>query len=112
MKHKLLYSPLAQKDLDEIWDYIVSDLCNPIAAESTVNKIMDDIDCLADFPKMGQTLSSITNTVTDYRYIVSGNYMAFYRLYDEIVYIVRILYGRRNYMRILFEENTEKTFPQ
>ena len=112
MKHKLRYSVQARKDLDEIWDYIVADLGNPIAAEKTVNRIMDDIDRLTDFPEMGTMLRNVTHMVTDYRYIVSGNYMAFYRIYDNTVYIVRILYGRRDYMRVLFGDKSDSNISQ
>ena len=41
MKNSIHYSPEAQNDMDEIWEYIVFELCNPQAAENTVNKIMD-----------------------------------------------------------------------
>ena len=112
MKHKLRYSAQARKDLDEIWDYIVADLGNHIAAEKTVNRIMDDVDRLADFPEMGTMLRNVTHMVTDYRYIVSGNYMAFYRIYDNTVYIVRILYGRRDYMRVLFGDTSDSNISQ
>ena len=112
MKYKLRYSAQARKDLDEIWDYIVADLGNPIAAEKTVNRIMDDIDRLADFTEMGTMLRNVTHMVTDYRYIVSGNYMAFYRIYDNTVYIVRILYGRRDYMRVLFGDTSDSNISQ
>ena len=112
MKHKLRYSVQARKDLDEIWDYIVADLGNPIAAEKTVNRIMDDVDRLIDFPEMGTMLRNVTHMVTDYRYIVSGNYMAFYRIYDNTVYIVRILYGRRDYMRVLFGDTSGSNISQ
>ena len=112
MKHKLRYSAQARKDLDEIWDYIVADLGNHIAAEKTVNRIMDDVDRLADFPEMGTMLRNVTHMVTDYRYIVSGNYMAFYRMYDNTVYIVRILYGRRDYMRVLFGDASDSNISQ
>ena len=39
---------------------------------------------------------------SDYRFLVSGNYLAFYRAYGNTVYVDRILYGRRDYLRILF----------
>lgn len=112
MKHRLYYSAQARKDLDEIWDYIVADLGNPIAAEKTVSRIMDDIDRLADFPEMGTMLRNVTHMVTDYRYIVSGSYMAFYRFHDSTVYIVRILYGRRDYMRVLFGDTSDRNVSQ
>lgn len=112
MKHKLRYSAQARKDLDEIWDYIVADLGNCIAAEKTVNRIIDDIERLADFPEMGLMLRNVAHMVTDYRYIVSGNYMAFYRVSDKTVYIVRVLYGRREYMRVLFDDPSSYTVSQ
>ena len=50
MKNKIRYSLDAQRDLDEIWDYIVADLCNPKAVERMANRIMDVVDSLVDFP--------------------------------------------------------------
>ena len=35
-----------------------------------------------------------------------GNYISFYRAYDSEVFIDRILYARRDYMRILFGDST------
>lgn len=103
MKYKLLYSPEALDDLDEIWDYILSELGNAIAAENTVARIMNDIELLCDFPESGTPLQAISRFPTAYRSIVSGNYRVFYSIKKETVYIVRILYGRRDYLRILFE---------
>lgn len=37
----ICYSPEAENDLDEIWEYISSELCNPQAAAKTVNHILD-----------------------------------------------------------------------
>ena len=39
---------------------------------------------------------------SDYRFIVSGNYISFYHVYGKEIYVDRILYARRDYMRILF----------
>jgi plasmid stabilization system protein ParE len=61
---------------------------------------------------MGSMLKNVTRMVSDYRYIVSGNYMAFYRVYNETVYIVRILYGRRDYMRVLFDDPAANNISQ
>lgn len=40
---------------------------------------------------------------------MTGNYLTFYRAYGSDVYIDRVLYGRSNYLRILFgdPETTE-----
>lgn len=57
--------------------------------------------------EMGAPLSAIVDFETDYRFLVCGNYTAFYRFENRTVYIVRVLYGRRDFMRILFGEPNE-----
>ena len=90
--------------MDEIWDYIITDLQNPIAATNVVDGIMDTIDQLEDFAESGAPLSSIANVETDYRFLASGNHLIFYRTSGNEVYVDRVLYGRRDFLRILFEE--------
>ena len=112
MKNKIHYSPESRRDLGDIWDYIVSDLQNRSAAEHVIDHIMDAVDPLKNFAEMGTPLSSIADIGTDYRFLVSGNYMVFYRVQDNDVYIDRVLYGRSDYMSVLFkdllrEETTE-----
>lgn len=109
MKNKLHYSLEALNDLDETWDYIMMDLGNPTAAEYVVNRIMNVIDKLEDFAQMGIPLSSVADVETNYRFLFSGNYMVFYRQEGTDIYIDRILYGRRVYLRILFPDLPEET---
>jgi addiction module RelE/StbE family toxin len=101
---KISYSNTAITDLEQIGDYIAKQLKNPSAALNTVNKIQDKIDTLADFPLIGVPLSSIYAIDTDYRFLVSGNYLAFYRLAGDEILIDRVLYGRRDYIAVLFGE--------
>ena len=65
---------------------------------------MDAVDQLKSFTEMGTPLSSIADVRTDYRFIVSGNYMMFYRVQGNDVYIDRVLYGRSDYMSVLFKD--------
>ena len=102
MKNKIHYAVEARRDLDDIWDYIVTDLCNASAAERVVNDILDVVEQLENFSEMGALLASIANVDSDYRFIVSCNYLIFYRVSGMNVYVDRILYGRRDYLRILF----------
>jgi plasmid stabilization system protein ParE len=53
---------------------------------------------------LGTKLSSLIDIATDYRFLVCGNYIAFYRIDGNDVYVIRILYGRRDYVKILFGE--------
>lgn len=113
MKNKIHYSSESRRDLDDIWDYIVSDLQNRSAAERVIDHIMDAVDSLKNFAEMETPLSSIADIGTEYRFLVSGNYMVFYRVQGNDVYIDRVLYGRSDYISILFkdllrEETTEQ----
>ena len=92
MKNKIHYSSESRRDLDDIWDYIVSVLQNRSAAERVIDRIMDAVDPLKNFAEMGTPLSSIADVGTDYRFLVSGNYMVFYRVQGNYVYIDRVLY--------------------
>lgn len=99
---EIRFSPEAINDLRETKAYITNELCNEQAAVSTIEKILQRIRMLSTFPASGAPLSSIVELDTDYRFLVCGNYTAFYRIEEELVYIVRVLYGRRDYIRILF----------
>ena len=104
---RIKYSAAALLDLERIGDYIAEELKSPAAALNTVNSIQDAIDKLADFPRSGSPLSARYEDVGDYRFLVCGNYLAFYRERAEEVHIDRILYGKRDCVRILFGKLTE-----
>lgn len=101
---KIRINPLALQDLQEIKSYIAEELCNRDAALNVVKRIIARYEQLEEFPLMGTELSVVLNLKTDFRYIVSGSYLIFYRLEVEYVSIYRILYGRRDYIRTLFGE--------
>ena len=99
---KLRINPLATEDLIKIKDYITKELENPTAAIKVVRKIIERYEKLKEFPMMGAELSAKVNIKTDFRYLVSGNYIVFYRTDEEFVSIYRILYAGRDYLKILF----------
>lgn len=100
--NKIHLSESAQNGLIEIKSYIEEELLNPSAALATVSKITKSLRIPETYAKAGAMLSSITDVESDYRYIVSGNYMSFYRIHENEIYVDRILYARRDYMRVLF----------
>ena len=104
---EIKFSPEAITDLQHTKAYITEELCNEQAAVGTVAKITKRIHMLASFPESGVTLFSIVDFETDYRFLVCGNYTAFYRIENQTVNIIRVLYGRRNFMQILFGEPSD-----
>lgn len=105
---EIKFSPEALNDLKQTKAYITDELCSEAAAINTIAKITKNIRMLSDFPEAGAPLSSTVNMDTDYRFLVCGNYTAFYRFEENTVYIVRVLYGRRDFMRILFDTPAEQ----
>ena len=102
MKYKIRINTVAIADLQDIKAYIAED--NPPAAARMGNTIYTKIKKLADFPKMGTSLSSKINIQTDYRFLVCGVYLIFYKIEGEYVSIFRVLNGVRDYLSILFAD--------
>jgi plasmid stabilization system protein ParE len=102
--NRLLISPEAREDLEGIKTYIRDELENPTAALNLVSRIIKSLKNLKDMPGIGPRLSSKVPFETDYRFLVCGNYLAFYRYEDKTIYVDRILDGRRDYVKILFPE--------
>ena len=84
---RIIWTEPAPQELDEIADYISLD--NPTAAKNVVRKAFDRVDHLADHPKSGKGLEEFEATV--YREIVMPPCRIFYRLADEIVYIICVI---------------------
>lgn len=110
MENKIIYTEQSHRDMDNIWDYIASDLQNPESAEKMLDRIMDTVDQLKLFPESSTMLSAVSgaNINEDERFLVCGKYLIFYKAFENEVYIDRVLYGGRDYLRVLFEESFEE----
>lgn len=108
MDCKVNYSPSALRDLDSIDDYISFELSNVHAAEMLISDIIEAIDRLEEFPLSGTPLYSIVDLETDYYFLVVKNYLVFYRFLNNVVYIDRVLYSKRDYLKILFGTKRKK----
>ena len=101
---KIRLSPIAVSDLKDIKNYIEQDLLNPTAAENVIKKIINDYTRLKTMPNIGIPISAKVPFETDFRFIVSGNYLIFYKVDKEYVSIYRVLYSRRDYLRLIFND--------
>ncbi|MCL2662796.1 MAG: type II toxin-antitoxin system RelE/ParE family toxin [Oscillospiraceae bacterium] len=100
--HRLHYSTESRNDLAKIKEYISVEFDNPTAAARMVAYIVKRIRGLRQFPEMGALLSSIVDVNSNYRYLVCKNYLVFYRIDVSDIYIIRVLYGGRDYISVLF----------
>jgi addiction module RelE/StbE family toxin len=101
---KLRINPIALQDLQEIKAYIADELCNIDAAIDTLKSIVASYKHLLDFPMMGKALTDTINIPTDYRFIVSGKYLVFYKIEEEFISIYRIFNSRQDFIKILFAD--------
>lgn len=102
--NSLHISPEARNDLLQIRQYIGEELANKTAADALIKKVMKRIRSLSENAMLGASLSAKVGFATHYRYLVCENYLIFYYAEAQDVYIIRVLYGRRDYIRILFGE--------
>ena len=105
---ELFISPLAKADMEQIGDYISRELCNPEAALNMIRRFKSAIAPLRELPQMGAPLLAAGQQGMFYRYLVCGSYLIFYHVDADTVYIDRVLYGRRNYLTLLFGDKMKE----
>lgn len=86
---KLRITPLVAEDLKNIKEYIAEDYEE--MAVKTIQEIYTQIENIQQFPYMGADLSKRVSFRTDYKYVISGNYVVLYRIGDEYVEIYRVV---------------------
>ena len=105
MSYNIRLTPEARGDLRRIHSAIAVELKNLEAAKNLVEAILKDISALWRFPKLGMSVEAKTGRKTDLFYLISGSYLAFYRIEDKMISITRILDGRSDYLRFIFGED-------
>lgn len=98
---KLVWSPAALEDLQSAVDYIEFDLDSPMAAEKFFRSVLEKAQLFADVPGSGTSLKTIRGYDTGYHYMICENWMIFFEVANERALVVRILYGKSDYMRTL-----------
>lgn len=91
----------AKRDIKGIFTYIGEEQKSPETAKNVVNKIMDKIENLMQFPDTGTLLAPKVMFETNIRYVKAAHFLIFYRHEGDCIFIDRIIYGKRDYIRIL-----------
>jgi len=99
--YKYVFSPLAEDDLDEIFDYITYDLLAPQAAERLIDNMQNAVEALCDFPFSRPLLKDSTLRKKGYRILVVQNFNLFYVVEDQTIIIRRVLHSKRNFASLL-----------
>ena len=101
MSDRLRYSPQAQLDLDEIFDYFADELGNPEKGESVVSGILAAARKIPGRATRFPLVGPLPFTTDEYRFSQVGSYVIFFRAEDEVVFVDRVLNNRRDYTSLL-----------
>jgi plasmid stabilization system protein ParE len=90
--------------------YIADVLKAPIAANNLLDEIEKYENLLEDTPNIFSFVSDEYLRAKGIKYVMIKNYMMFYTINEneKTVDVIRFLYGRREWKRILELNNTEK----
>lgn len=100
-KYNVEYSKESKQDLIGIKQYIKYNLQEPEIAQKLISKIRKEINDLKDNPEIYAIIDDDIIKKIEIRKMIVDNYIVFYRINNNKVQIVRIMYGRRNWINLL-----------
>lgn|SRR5690606_15793816 len=107
MTYKVVYLPIALKDLREITDYITVNLNAPDAALDFIIAIEESVSILELFPYSRRVYQPIKQLEHEYRLLPVKNYAIFYTVNEQTVEIHRVIYGKRNLSELIAHNPSE-----
>ena len=97
--YDIRYLPIAEDDLNEIVDYLLEYSID--AANEFIDKLEGVEQQLSTFPESAPLMRDRKLKSKGYRMMVVGDYLLFYVLRNECVFVMRIVHGKRNYLSFL-----------
>ena len=100
MSYDIHITRAAERDLNSAADYIEFVLLNPRAADDLLEKKIGE---LSTFPEKFALVDDPVLKAWGIRFTLVKNYIAFYVISEDnhTIYIVRFLYGKRDWITIL-----------
>lgn len=100
-QYNIEYSKEAREDLIEIKQYNKYNLQESETAQKLILKIRSEIDKLKDNPQIYAIIDDDFIKRFEVRKLIVENYIVFYRIKNIDIQIIRIMYGRRNWINLL-----------
>ena len=86
------FHPGAERDLNEIWDYIASDSVN--AADRVIADIRQALNGLVRFPHQGHRRTDLTNRPVRFKRV--RDYLVAYAPDEKPIWVIAVLHGHHN----------------
>ena len=100
-KYNIEYSKESKQDLIGIKQYIKYNLQESEIAEKLISKIRKEINDWKDNPEIYTIIDDDIIRKLEIRKLIVDNYIIFYRIKDNDIQIIRVMYGRRNWINLL-----------
>jgi len=104
MAYKVQMTESADKDLEEIADYIAIKLSNPKSATELLDEFLEKKKLLVKSPLIYPLCSNLRLQEEGYhRFLFKNNFIALYLINkdNKIVTIMRIFYAKRDYEKLI-----------
>ncbi len=99
MTHTVRVLRRAEADLSAIYDQISQD--SPQLAVEMVERILDRMESLSEFPLRGARPRDERLRKKCYRFVIEQPYLIFYKVASKHVWVHRVIHGKRAFERIL-----------
>lgn len=106
MNYSIRYTPKAMCDMEAVWDDVYDASKSYDIADRYVDEFTDAIAAKKTFPFSGIPLE-YRGLFTGFYSVNYKKYKAFYRIRDEYIEVARIIMAKRDFMKILFEDQQE-----
>lgn len=100
-KYNIEYSKESNQDLVEIKQYIKYNLQEPETVQNLISNIRSKINSLRDNPEIYSVITDSIVGKLEVRKLILDNYIVFYKVKAEIIQVIRIMHGRRNWIELL-----------
>jgi len=103
-EYEVFLSSKADDDIESIYTYIAVNLLSPEAAANQYDRIVDAILSLSVMPTRIKLMDSEPERAKGIRAMPVDNYVVFFVIRVDTVYVTRVLYGASNISQRLLEE--------
>ena len=93
---ELLWRPRAHLDRESIALYLGCECNNPKAARAAMEDIDKAIEFARQFPEAGKRFPMNDDGRSDYRRVLAGSYVVFYKYDAETLTVYRVLHQRQD----------------
>jgi len=103
--YRLTYSKFYHAELESCINYIKHELKNSVAAKKLKEEVKKKYKKIKENPFIYPAVYDKYLASKGFRFTMVNNYMLFYAVEEKEIIILRFMYGRRDWINILGNEN-------